>query len=315
MYLSYGILHWQTVNGSYIIPIQLLIITYLKYYNLKYSLRTQNIIAMFWGIAAGMTGSAMALSIFSVLFCVIVYNIVRGTKNKQKNSPLIFAIIFLLVGFVIVHTMSPGHQVRSDALKSDMSFSIDRILYLIDFTAFRSYRTFYTLYVSIGSLFLLITTACFTLFFPNIFSSINKQSALKTALFLTFVTLVFVSVARFGQAFSYWAHWHFSTAYFFSFFSILFWGITLASYTQHYFIENEKRKRIVGVFLPLSLMFAIGCISIGFFDIKTRADAWSIGPAPMRGVSDIEVKGGWQEGCWDSLNNNRENPIQRKICE
>lgn len=314
MNLVYGVLHWQNLTGG-IIAFQLLAIIYLKFFNSKYSLRTQIIIAIFWGTAAGMMGSAGALAIFSVLFCVIGYNIICRTKNKLQNSPLIFAILFLLVGFFISNTMSPGQQIRSDIIQPDMSVSFERILYLIDFTVLPSIIKFGGLYFSVGFLFLLFTTACFTVFFPSIFSSINKRSALQTALFLTFITLVFVSVARLGQAFSYEAYWHYLLALVFCFFSILFWGIILARYIQHYFIGNEKRKRIVRVFLLLSLIFSICCISIGVFEIKTRADAWQIGPAPLPLVTDIEDKGGWQEKCWNILNSNRKNPIQRGICE
>lgn len=315
--MGWGLTHWQTLNATYIVQFQVLIILIFLVIKRKKNDALTFLTASLLGILSGTSGSSESLAILLCCICLLcsikLFPIFSakffGRLFSQKAYPIIIVLcITLCIGLLFSHKFSPGHQVRLSRFTIDFNFGIQRILSLVQFTVPYSIAIIVKTYVSYSSLIVLCVTTGISFLLARRDSIFDSGSLLKLAITLTGASGFFSLSTRLAEAFIYSAFWHFSSSFMLIFLSVIFFGLWIGNKLGKISLKVYQQNLIYcALFLLLFLSTSVNVLMAS--TIMERQERWVLGSAPIFSscnnivVSDIEKE--WVAECWKELNNAR----------
>jgi len=322
--LASGLTFWQTINGQYVLVMNVLVIAFailrFQFAYLQHRHFQTLFLVVLLGLISGSVGTALSLSILSVAICVLVWFIGMTLTKKtndvaaeQSRRELQFwGILFLstLMSMVICHIFSPGSHIRTQAISPNYSITFDRGLYIIASTFTGGVKIWLKSFFNYGALASLILMASIY-FAGNKAKMINgsQKNLSKTAIFLLGFALLQCFINRLSEEFTYQGYWHFVSPLVCTFLSLLLFGASLGLYVARQ--SGFLLKSLVLILFVIALWVGVGANLLMVEAIHARYSMWIKGPAPGEGISDIANPNGWEMDCWNKLNNLRPSPTSR----
>ncbi|WP_353427836.1 hypothetical protein NHB34_01650 [Polynucleobacter sp. MWH-UH19D] len=300
--LANGLTFWQTLNGQYVIQLQILIaaivITPRVFKNSPLLLMTSGLII---GLVSGTAGTTLSLSL--LLIGLVLIAAARFFKSEALCVTGNFWMplcIGLLVGVIACHIFVPGSLIRMRALNIQVEMTWTSLTSMVKMSVFDGTLKWMKSYFNYGAVLFGFLTYGF--YFLRGFSSyaLSSKNILSLSLFFSIFAYLQCLVNRLAQFFSYEAYWHFVSPTICIFISIYFFGIWGALVTRSVSLINPF-KRLLIIFYVLLLLLSLYVNIFMWSKIQNRYDLWISGPAPAEGVSDIEDRNGWQMQCWNKL--------------
>jgi len=321
-----GLTHWQTLNGQYILVLEVLLLGFASIHLLflrnLLSFASRAIWTALLGILAGSVGTTLSLSILIVSIIAIFFGLTplifprlralcRGGVSKINMQFFGILFTFTLLSMLICHLAAPGTFIRAQAINPNYSLSIDRILHVTSVTLFDGFRAWRQQSFNYGTLIVLaLVSGAYFLGHKACWISSHRNSFKWTALFLTCFALLQCFINRLSEEFTYQAYWHYTSALVCTFLSVSFFGAYLGSR-----LAAMNIKYLVKIIFIIIFIISVGLgITANLLMVKViheRHVIWSVGPAPLEGISDIDGPSGWQMDCWKKLNSSWDNPISR----
>ena len=311
-----GLTFWQTLNGTYVIQLQILLGLFVCASRWITIHRTQiacSSLAVFTGALAGFSGTALSVSVIAFSALIIISLQLSNPQNAKawKNYWLLLGIS-TTIGLWLCHTQSPGNHLREQAIGIHLDFSIAEIVGILFTSLLQGFRKWVKFYFNLGGvgLFALICSFSYQMAKLNIF--VSKSKELWLGLAFAFFALLQCCVSRLADQLTYIAYWHYISALVCVFLSIYL----LASYCGCW---AERRIRNGPWINSVSMALLVALTILGAYgnglmarEIMLRGQVWAHGPANLEGVSDIEDPNGWQMGCWIKLDAYRDLKTIRK---
>ena len=304
-----GLTFWQTLNGTYVIQLQILLLLFIftnRFISNQHHLPIYFLLSIFTGVLTGFSGTALAISVvaFSLLSYVVMHFIGSINNKYWKNYWLILCISTLL-SLWVCHTQSPGNLLREQAIGVHLNFSTFEIVEMLLKSLVQGVRKWVKFYLNIGSVYLFFIILGSFLLIAKMDIVFNKSKFLWFGLGFSFFALLQCCVSRLAGQLTYIAYWHYISAFVCVFISICL----LASYCGCWLYERvsnkERLQPMVITFVIALILFGAYAIGLMTEEIRLREKAWNNGPANLQGVSDIENPLGWQMDCWKKLNDYR----------
>jgi hypothetical protein len=313
--LSYGLLHWQTLNGTYVLQFMFLIWAVILVERGLQRRKPGKFLISSFGLffILGTSGSAPSLAILSVVLLSYTstslspYNVnTRCSATEGAKTILLVGVLGCITGMLVSH-FSPGNIIRYEAVKPNIQFNLIEILFISIKSLLRS-----LIFVTKGACSLsglmvfVLVSSCL-----RIFDMVDKNG--RKTFFWSFILFLLFSVisswaSYFTGYLAYNGYWHQTTAY-----VSLFCAIVFSSCWFCTFINQMAFRRFILLGRPL----LIGTIcAVVFIQIETHKEVrlrnaeWVKGPAPVPYLSDLE--GAWVLSCWSKLNQLRPQVILRK---
>jgi hypothetical protein len=307
--MTYGLTYWQTLNGQHILQLACILIGVA----IAIGKSTSNsiiysILILLLGFLSGMTGPTLSLSLAVFVLGYIAW--LWLSKSSTPRGIFINLYIFSIAtifGFLITQFLSPGIKTRQAMLGTKFDLTALGAGNILN-EAFQYGLTLWVKsYSSLGALFVFLFIAAFFGMYRFAEKISPSQLARIGFLFAIFALLQMVS-NRASEFFAYQGYWHFVSAIVCVFLSLIFFGsaagIALAN------LNSMKRfYPVLACILVLASGVAMASNYSMIKSIYERQGLWSGGPAPMPGVTDIDVE--WVRGCWSHLNKLRPKAIPR----
>lgn len=304
--------HWQTLNGEFFsiqLFISALILAIAKINTLKKPFMIMAILLL--GFTLGTSRTAFALTILVVSVSAIFYffyiQLKKGVLNHYYLILLFLFSIFLVVGFYVSQN-TPGHLNRASIINASVTFNYNRLIEASIYVLRNTFYIFADLNLNLGSVFVFV----FSFFLIPYFLSTEKENIdknffLKASLFTFLISLLLTAVTVFAQFLTYAGWYHHMVSYFFIFLSMFFIAIYFHLALGFRFVCLKPLALLIFfVVTTYTNIYAIG-------SIVDRHETWIKGPATIDGISDIADPEGWQRACWNNLDENRKNALDRKI--
>ena len=303
--LANGLTHWQTLTSGYIVTTEILLILWVTCWSF-FKRHDGNFVSIFLfgllGLLFGFTSEPINLAAFSVFLLALGWRLLRNRALRldSRDRAWIFFSLFLLVGFFAAH-LSPGNLARTALINPNLEVSLDRLGFLIAWTFPYAIEHWILAYFNWGGVNIFVFVISLYFFIGKIDQGDDCSKLFLCAWKLSGFGLLIYLVARFTEAFSYGAYWHFIPGIVCVFLSILFlgaWaGMSLARYS------GSILKLLMIVLLAISLLLGLFGNYKMIKSIYKRGIEWSQGAAPLPGVTDIEEE--WVRNCWIKLRNFR----------
>ena len=308
--LAYGLTHWQTSNGLYVLQLATILIGLgmTVYFVPKHSGLNYFIFAIL-GLISGMTGPTLAASIIIFSIATLIYWRISGFRWGHLIPAEVYWYVFAtLIGLLITQFLSPGNIHRQTMVGTSFALSPIQFIDLID-TSFRfTIRLWFSGYLSLGSVLIFVLSLGLSYFYSNA-ESISKIKPIRdlACLFGLFAFLQ-IFINRAAEFFAYQAYWHFISSIACIFISICLMGVWAGTFI--YQMDSQVKYSVVIKFLLVFVTLMGTSANIHMVkSIYQRQALWSGGPAPFPGVTDIDVQ--WVRGCWVELNKLRPTQIER----
>ena len=304
-----GLTFWQTLNGTYVIQLQILIGLFIcagRFIGAHRGWMTYSVLAVLTGGLAGFSGTALSVSVAAFSGVMFIGFQLTNLHNRKswKHYWLILGVS-TAVGLWICHACSPGNHLREQAIGIHMNFSTTEMVSILFTVLLQGFRKWAKFYLNLGGLSFFVLIFVFSFQMAKLKFCICKKKWLWYGFGLAFFALLQCFVSRLADQLTYIAYWHYISALVCVFLSIYL----LASYGGcwlHRMIQNRQADSI-------SMTLLIGLIILGAYgnslmagEIRLRGQAWERGPAHLEGVSDIEDPTGWQMDCWKKLDAHRD---------
>lgn len=300
--LANGLTFWQTLNGQYVIQLQvLLILLSVCMRNIKSSPIISIITGTIIGLIAGTAGTTLSLSLLSMTFALIILKKFYGVKSPSNEIHFYYLFCLgLVITLIACHFLSPGNLVRVKALNIHIDMSLGHIYSMTKTTISQGFLKWIKSYLNPGALVFLALTFGFYFFRGFRKKSPSPKNLIIFALLFSIFSLVQCFINRLSEFFSYQGYWHFVSPVVCSFISLYLFGLWGALIATNY---NFQKYQLVFIRILYMLMIIVGLSTnvTMINSIKHRYSAWAIGAAPAKGVSDIEDQNGWQMRCWKKL--------------
>lgn len=300
--LANGLTFWQTLNGQYVIQLQILIaLTALSLRSFKSSVILSLVSGSIIGLMAGSAGTTLSLSILVIglWFIASMRFLIANTPSEQTYFWYSLCIC-LLASAVACHFLFQGNIIRAKALNINVDISWSSLFLMSKITFLVGLKNWVKSYLNHGALlFFLLTSGFYWLRGFHLHPPKAKKILALAFLFLIF-SLVQCFVNRLSEFFSYEGYWHYVSPMVCSFISLYFFGV----WSALILISLKIKKSYTQVMLSLFVVTIILSIIANFFmfnKIRHRHDQWIAGAAPGAGISDIEDGNGWQNKCWTKL--------------
>lgn len=311
-----GLTFWQTLNGTYVIQLQILLALFFwasRWIPVHRSPAAYYALAIFTGGLSGFSGTALSVSVISFTALILVgLQLSNPQKAKSWNNYWLLLGVSTTFGLWICHSQSPGNILREQAIGIHLDFSIAEIVGILFTSLLQGFRKWIKFYFNLGGvgLFALICSFSYQMAKLNIF--VSKSKELWLGLAFAFFALLQCCVSRLADQLTYIAYWHYISALVCVFLSIYL----LASYCGCW-VERRVRNGPWINSISMTLLFTLtilGAYGNGLMarEIMLRGQVWSHGPANLEGVSDIEDPTGWQMDCWRKLDAYRDVKTIRK---
>jgi hypothetical protein len=292
--LSNMIIHWQTVNGFYVV------LSSLSFFVLIFVASSRKIssnhfkLLFLMGLVIGTSGILLIFTIF--LFNIIYMLFLFVTKASASFKRFRIFTLGLSLGMFITF-ISPGTRSRADALRG-LWVSPELDLGVL-FTWTFPLALFEWLQGVMHPGAMVAVTFGFTLglLSKNFGSTMSITRLAHNFLIIFSLSIIASILSQLSEAFSYEAFWHLVIPYFLIFLMCFMLGFILGIVliSEIYFLAPLS----IAVILSLSISFLN--ISLIARDINDRKIVWQKGPASFGNIGDIEDKKGWIYICWKDM--------------
>jgi hypothetical protein len=300
--MANGLTFWQTLNGQYIIQLEILLILF------SISLRTlQSSVFLvigsgaIFGLIAGTAGTTLSLSI---LLGGVTFIALRQFLNSKPSSKEIYfwssLCIGLLTSLIACHFLLQGNVIRVKTLNIHVDTSWTSLLFMVRTTVLEGLLKWVKSYFNHGALFFLLLTCGYYWLRGFSSNSPKTKNILALAFLFSAFALLQCFINRLSEFFSYEGYWHFASPMVCSFISLYFFGIWGASKLNAMNLKSYFSVTMVCIYM-VALFFSVSANIFMFEKIYHRYERWMSGAAPEEGVSDIEDAKGWQNQCWQKL--------------
>jgi hypothetical protein len=302
--LANGLTFWQTLNGQYVIQLQILIsILFISLRAFKHSLFLSILSGSIIGLISGSAGTTLSLSILIIGLMIIVLNRFLKTKTLSNHIYFWWALcIFLLASVIACHFLFLGNIIRVKALNIHVDTSLTSLLFIGKTTFIEGLKNWAKSYLNHGAILFFLLTCSFY-WIRGFQRYLPKGKDVLTLGFLfSIFALVQCFINRLSEFFSYEGYWHFVSPMVCCFISIYFFGVWGAIILTSKKLKNTHVQILIGIF-ALVVILGINVNIFMFGKIEDRHKQWLAGAAPREGISDIEDGKGWQNVCWSKLIN------------
>ena len=292
--LSNMIVHWQTVNGYYVVLSSLLLSVLVYLLNRENTFRG-NLKSIF---LIGLLSGTLGILLTSI---ILVFNLMYLLYLFISNSMLVFKRLSVftlgLIFGAFLTVISPGNRARSDLLNSaGITQKLDPV-FLFNWTFPYSLFEWLQGLMHPGSLIALSFGFILGMLINKFGISLSLDKLLHNFIIIFTLSIVATTLSQLSEAFSYEAFWHLVIPYLLIYFMCIVFGVILGMVLNSAFIT-----------LTLLVMFMVLSLSISFLnvsqlskDISSRKFAWKSGPASFNYIGDIEDKQGWIYSCWNDM--------------
>ena len=287
-------LQWSTVISQYLLVPLLLFFIYLRATSVS-NKRTRIIVFFFLGILLGLSGYALAVSVF--LFIVAKHFL---NKNKKYGIDLAFSVGILLA--LTFSLNSAGARSRASSIGIESLGQLDLARFALRFTSelIASTLNFGTITLFVCGF--LLASKC-TFFRPDVADYFLVNFLKNSLIFL----VIYFATIKISEIFSYIAFWHLITFKAILFFVSLSLGLKsglIARSRQRFYSTNK-----FAIAATIFVLIAVGLSSYTHSsELKTRAEKWQTGPAGVKGVADIDLENTWVVNCWRDLKKIKSSP-------
>lgn len=308
--LAYGLTHWQTSNGLYILQLVTVLLGLWIVVNFcpkqkwkRYFLYT------FLGLISGMTGPTLAASIILFSVAVLISWRINNFKNSYVLESELFCFIFAsLIGLLVTQFLSPGNYQRQAMVGTSFELSPMQFIDLIDISFRFAIRLWFSGYISLGALLVFILCLGISFFYSNEEAAEKIKPIRDLGFLFGLFSLLQIFINRAAEFFAYQGYWHFISPIACIFISICCIGV----WAGVFIYQSEGRIKFATAITFALLLASLMGTSANLYMVKSiyqRQALWSGGPAPTPGVTDIDVE--WVRGCWKELNKLRPTQIER----
>lgn len=149
-----GLTFWQTLNGTYVIQLQILLGLFVCANRWIPIHRTQiacSALAVFTGALAGFSGTALSVSVIAFSALIFIGLQLSNPQNAKswKNYWLLLGIS-TTIGLWLCHTQSPGNHLREQAIGIHLDFSITEIVGILFTSLLQGFRKWVKFYFNLG---------------------------------------------------------------------------------------------------------------------------------------------------------------------
>ncbi|MBT8584881.1 hypothetical protein G6694_09645 [Polynucleobacter paneuropaeus] len=310
--LANGLTHWQTLNGQYVIPLQIIITLLTLYWPSRYRLQSRFLFAapILIGLFIGTAGTSLSLSFIIFAGLVMCWSLHENKKLRDGNYFWIYLLGSIMLGVIFCHLLSPGSILRAKTLNLDSTFSIGRISSLMQITFIEGFKEWFRSSFSLASLVCISLASGFSYFICSIQNKSYPTKTWRIAALFGIFALLQCFVNHLADELTYRAYWHYVDSLVCIFISLVLFGLWIGS-----FLATKKFNwRVNGVIsLLMMIMFVIGIRAniVMVNKIQLRHQQWVVGGSSDDGISDINGQSGWEMACWEKLNSLRSEPIIR----
>lgn len=318
--LAYGLTHWQTLNGAYIIPVLILLCIWSEIWNNTGRVTSRVLLAViFLGLLGGVSVTTLALALIVLCGLVPICSWIFRIGVSPHRIILWWVLFFtILLSFLISSLLSPGNNFRMIELESNFDLTWERIHYLRFAVVPSAIGLWARSYLSWSSLLLFILISCLNW----LVIAINKNTSatqkepfnydwyLDAALMVAGFSLLQLMIIVVAEDFAYPAYWHYASPLVCVFLSIFFAG----SYAG---IKVALLSKINLIYLCIPILFMVIVISsvsnINMIkSIAERSVRWGNGSAPITQLGFGDIGNDDYIGiCWERLNNVRSEETKR----
>lgn len=319
--LAYGLTHWQTLNGAYIIPILILFCVWSEIWTRTNQVTFRVLLAaIFLGLLGGLSVTTLALALIVLCGLVPISSWIFRIGVSSQRIVLWWVLFFtILLSLVISSLLSPGNHIRMVELETNIDITWERVHYLRFAVIPNAITLWVKFYLSWSSFVIFILF--FSLHWINII--VNNANAsceqkihfdyewyFDAALIMAGFSLLQLMLIMVAEDFAYPAYWHYSSPLICIFLSIFFAGSCCG-------IKMALMNRLNLIYFCIP--FLLLAILIGFVSnfnminsISERVMRWSKGAAPISQLGFGDVENADYIGiCWERLNNARSEETRR----
>jgi hypothetical protein len=318
--LAYGLTHWQTLNGAYVIPLLILLGIWGEIWNHSSRISGRTLLGtIFLGFLGGLSVTTLSLALLVICAIVPIYSWVFKLGISSQRTILWFVLfVSILISAVASSILSPGQHVRIIELNTSFEITWERIEYLRFILVPLAIREWVKSYFCWSSLIIFLLISCvYWLATASKLSSaalpkklLNCGWFLDAGLMLAGFSLLQLLIIRVAEDFAYPAYWHYASPLVCVFLSIYFFGVWAGTSLA---LINKK---ITIYFIIPCLSFAISFGAVANLTLVKsmieRNVRWNNGAAPISQLEfgDIE-NNGYIAVCWERLDNFRDETTKR----
>ena len=290
-----GVFGWPTVIVQYlIVPLVIVLVSFVR------SRRTWlNSSFLIWiGLMIGTGGYALALAV-AVASCLLLL-----TYDKNLGFTKTVLLNVGICSGALISFASTGAQARSELLASSRdNSSLDSVFRWFSVSSLELVVSIF----NVGVLAVLLAGFLLSQHLDKFFSlngfTFENKSILRS--FGIFLAVYYASISV-SEYLTYNAFWHLITFKSGLFFYFFFLGI---------FIGNRYKSRLSRISITEIAMFSFAVVLSSCLivyqtnsNLFERKIVWSMGSAPLPGISDISPQDGWVDKCWDKISNQDKYP-------
>jgi hypothetical protein len=219
-----GLTFWQTLNGQYVIPFQVLIIILAFNWPLirnPYSYKFYLVILLL-GILAGTAGTALSIAFLAAGIILGAWTIFKYKAINRVACFWFLLCVSVLAATLVCHFFSPGSIARESVIHPSYDLSGIRPLLIIKKTIIEGFRIWIRSYVNYGALVCFVLTAGFSYFSSSGEIVKGPKKAIWISGGLALFSLLQCFVNRLSEEFTYPGYWHYLDAKMCTFLSMSF---------------------------------------------------------------------------------------------
>jgi hypothetical protein len=318
--LAYGLTHWQTLNGAYVIPPLILLSIWSEIWNHSSRISGWTLfLTIFLGFMGGTSVTTLSLALIVICAIVPIYSwIFKLGISSQRTILWLVLFVSITIGTAVSSKLSPGQHIRISDLGSNFELTWDRIEYLRFIVVPIAISQFIKSYFSWSSLIIFILISCVLWLVTTLRissgtlqkKSFNCDWFLDAGLMMAGFSFLQLLIVRVAEDFAYPAYWHYASPLVCVFLSIYFFGVWAGTAMA----VTNKKITIYFILPSLSLAMILGAVANlnMVHSMIERNVRWNNGAAPVSqlGLGDIE-NNDYVGICWERLDNFRDETTKR----
>ena len=292
-----GITFWQTLNGQYVIPTALVTTAWV----LLGRMRPRQtwlflMLMMALGLAIGFIGPVFALGVILGLPLLGLSLLLLGripSPERLLGSTLLW--FMTIVGAAASH-WSPGSRARALGLPHPL-VNEDFVLVQVKSMPLALSQWWGAVWTA-GALVTLSVIAFLAYLLRRRGVRFDVRRLVSFGVGSVAFSLILILVNRVAEAFAYQAFWHELQTRMFVWIALIAFGAAAGSWIADRDLQSAWAPALF-VTAMVGIILSLAAVASLTGAMAARSSAWKEGPAPLPGISDIEVD--WIHSSWQEL--------------
>lgn len=290
-----GVFGWPTVIVQYlIVPLIIVLVSFIRVRRTWLN----SLFLILIGLMIGTSGYALALAV------AVASGLLFLTYDKSLGFTKTVLLNIGICSGALISFASTGAQARSELLASSRdNSSLDSIFRWFSVSSLE----FIVSIFNVGVLAVILAGFLLSQHIDKFFSiddfMFDNNLVLRSfGIFLA----VYYAIISVSEYLTYNAFWHLITFKSGLFFYFFFLGI---------FIGDRYKRRFSRISIPEIALFSFAvalssCLVVyqTNYNLVERRNDWSVGSAPLPGISDISPQNSWVDKCWDKISDQNKYP-------